>query len=203
MKKIILIGGGGHALSCIDVIEQEKKYKILGIIDKNKKIGEKILNYKIIGEDKDLKDLKKKADYAFVSLGQIGISEIRKNIFLNLQKLGFKLPTIISPKAYISKNLKINKGSIIHHGVIVNSGAEIGANCIINTNSLIEHNVKVGNHSHISTSVTLNGDVKIGDSSFIGSGTIIKNSVVIGTRVSISMGQKIFENVTDNKIIKK
>ena len=27
MKKIILIGAGGHAVSCIDVIKQEKKFK--------------------------------------------------------------------------------------------------------------------------------------------------------------------------------
>ena len=68
---------------------------------------------------------------------------------------------------------------------------------------LIEHHAKVGNHSHISTSVVLNGDVRVGGSSFIGSGTIIKNSVVIGKRASISMGQRIFENIADNKIIKK
>jgi FlaA1/EpsC-like NDP-sugar epimerase len=36
MKKIILIGGGGHSKSCIDVIENENKYKIVGIVDKKK-----------------------------------------------------------------------------------------------------------------------------------------------------------------------
>jgi len=38
MKKIILLGGGGHCKSCIDVIENENIYKIAGIIDKKKKI---------------------------------------------------------------------------------------------------------------------------------------------------------------------
>ena len=37
MKKIILIGAGGHCKSCVDVIEK-KKYKIIKIFDKNKKI---------------------------------------------------------------------------------------------------------------------------------------------------------------------
>ena len=32
MKKIILVGGGGHK-SVIDVVEQEGKFKIAGIID--------------------------------------------------------------------------------------------------------------------------------------------------------------------------
>lgn len=32
-EQIILIGGGGHCKSCIDVIEQEGKYQIAGIVD--------------------------------------------------------------------------------------------------------------------------------------------------------------------------
>ena len=38
MKKIILIGAGGHCKSCIDVIEIQKKFKILGLVDNKKKI---------------------------------------------------------------------------------------------------------------------------------------------------------------------
>ena len=34
MKKIILIGDGGHAHACMDVIEQCKKYSIAGFIVK-------------------------------------------------------------------------------------------------------------------------------------------------------------------------
>ncbi|MBI4309254.1 MAG: acetyltransferase, partial [Candidatus Omnitrophica bacterium] len=32
-KNLILIGGGGHCKSCIDVIESENKFKIAGIVD--------------------------------------------------------------------------------------------------------------------------------------------------------------------------
>ena len=36
MKNLILIGAGGHCVSCIDVIEKEKKFKIVGVLDKKK-----------------------------------------------------------------------------------------------------------------------------------------------------------------------
>ena len=42
MKNIILVGGGGHCRSVIDVIEQEGRYKISGIIDKPSLLGSKI-----------------------------------------------------------------------------------------------------------------------------------------------------------------
>ncbi|MCK4874736.1 MAG: acetyltransferase, partial [Sulfurimonas sp.] len=53
-KKILLIGGGGHCHSVIDVIELENKCTIVGIIDKKEFIGQDVLGYKIIGCDDDL-----------------------------------------------------------------------------------------------------------------------------------------------------
>jgi sugar O-acyltransferase (sialic acid O-acetyltransferase NeuD family) len=198
MRKIILIGGGGHALSCIDVIEHEKKFKIVGIVDDKLK-KEKILNYKVIGGDTDLKKIKKNVDYAFITVGQIGLSNKRRNIFNKLKKLGFKIPIIISPKSMLSKNVKINEGTIIHHGVAVNSGVTVGKNCIINTNCLLEHGVKVGDHTHIATSVVINGDVRVGSSSFIGSGAIIRNSLNIGSKAFIPMGKIVIKNIYGEK----
>ena len=57
MKKIILIGGGGHCKSVIDVIEQEAQFKIAGIVDKSELLGSKILGYQVIGNDFDLENL--------------------------------------------------------------------------------------------------------------------------------------------------
>ena len=38
-KKIILIGAGGHAESCIDVIKKNKKYQIVGLIGTKSEVG--------------------------------------------------------------------------------------------------------------------------------------------------------------------
>ena len=54
MKKIklALIGAGGHAVSCIDVIEKTNKYKIVGLVDNKSKSSLSIGNktYKVINE---------------------------------------------------------------------------------------------------------------------------------------------------------
>ncbi|MGJ0342804.1 acetyltransferase, partial [Aliarcobacter cryaerophilus] len=44
-EKIVLIGGGGHCHSVIDVIEQTNKYEIIGIVDTKENIGKKVLDY--------------------------------------------------------------------------------------------------------------------------------------------------------------
>ena len=83
MKKIILIGAGGHAKACIDVIEEENKYKIIGIIEKVKTKKKKFVNYSIIGIDKDLRKIKKKCSNAIITVGQIKNLSLRASLFNN------------------------------------------------------------------------------------------------------------------------
>ena len=78
MYKLVIIGSGGHTEACIDVIEAENKYKIIGIIEKHKTGSNKFLNYPILATDKDLKKIKKKCKNAFISIGQIKNSIIRE-----------------------------------------------------------------------------------------------------------------------------
>ncbi len=56
---LILIGGSGHCKSCIDVIEQEQRFQIAGIIALPEKTEQNILGYQIIGSDEDLEKITK------------------------------------------------------------------------------------------------------------------------------------------------
>mgnify|MGYP003980704717 FL=1 len=179
MKDIILIGGGGHCKAVIDVIEQEGRFNIIGIIDKPELLGKNVLEYPIIGNDSELNVLVKRCKNALITIGQIRSPLPRINLFDTVLKLGFTLPSIVSPRAYISQHAYIGIGSIIMHDAVVNAGAIIGDNCIINTKSIVEHGSNIGNHCHISTNAVINGDVVVGSGSFIGSGAISKESIKI------------------------
>jgi len=179
MKDIVLIGGGGHCKSVIDVIEQESLFDIVGIVDKPEFLGKDVLGYPVIGDDSELGDLVKKCNSAIITVGQIRSPLTRVNLFNKIVKLGFDLPTIISPRAYVSKYAHIGAGSVIMHDAVVNTGVVIGDNCIINTKSLVEHDSVIGNHCHISTNATINGNAVVGNGSFIGSGVVTKEGVRI------------------------
>jgi len=179
MKKIILIGGGGHCKSVIDVIEQEKKFQIVGIVDKPNLLGTRVLGYKVIGNDLDLEILKKKYNNALITVGHIKSPLLRIKLFNLASKVGFKFPSIISPRAYVSKHSTIGSGTVVMHNVVVNSNVFIGENCIINTKALIEHDCLISNHCHVSTNTTINGNVKIKSKCFIGSNTTTKDGITI------------------------
>ena len=184
-RKIILVGAGGHAKSCINLIERINDFKIIGLTD-SKKRGY-LLNYKILGDDTVLDQKKFKNINLCLSFGSIFNINLREKIFKKLKNKGFICPILISKESSISKFSKIGSGTMIMGNTFVNAGTSIGENCIINNNSLIEHDVKIGNNSHISTSVTINGSCKIGSNCFIGSGTIIKNDIKIKNNTFIKM----------------
>jgi sugar O-acyltransferase (sialic acid O-acetyltransferase NeuD family) len=188
MNKILLIGAGGHCKSCIDVIEQQGLYQIAGIIDKDIANETTILGYPVIGTDEDLDDLRQVYEYAFVTVGQIKTPELKVNLFNRLTELGYNIPTIISPLAYVSKHAEIGRGTIVMHHALINAGADIGENCIINSKALVEHDAQVGNHCHISTGAVINGNVKVSDNSFIGSQATTKQGVVILEKSFIKAG---------------
>jgi sugar O-acyltransferase (sialic acid O-acetyltransferase NeuD family) len=195
---LLLIGAGGHAKSCIDVIEQENEIKIVGLVGSLSEVGTRVLGYEVLGTDDDLSDLLKFAQFALISVGQIGVNELRSNLFSRILNLGFKSPVVTSPLAYVSPHAVVGKGTVVMHHATINAGAAVGNNCIINSQVLIEHDVVVGDHSHISTGVTMNGGSTVGRSGFIGSGSTIRDSISIGTMCAIGMGVIVRHDVPAN-----
>ncbi len=195
-ENLILIGGGGHCQSVIDVIELENRYNIIGILDVNLPLGHTVFGHKVIGEDRDISKFSRKENvYFLITVGQIKSNSTRISINRILNSNNCKLATVISPRAYISPNSIIKSGTVIHHDVLINAGVEIGENCIINTKAIIEHGVKVGDFCHISTGAIVNGEAKIADGCFLGSNSTISNSISISKNIIVGAGKFVKENI--------
>jgi len=195
--KLILIGAGGHTHACIDVIEQHGIYQIVGLVGMPEELHTQHLGYEVIATDVDLSTLVKDYPNVLITVGQIQTPKHRIRLHQQVNKLGFQLPVIIAPSAYVSRHAVVGSGSIVMHGAIINAGVRVGSNCIINTRALLEHDVAVADHCHISTGTILNGDVKIGAGSFVGSGSIIKEGLTLGQGCLVGMGLAVRHNQPD------
>lgn len=195
---LILIGAGGHAHACIEVIEQHDQYQIVGLVGMPEEMHTQHLGYSVIATDSDLPELAKAYQYALITVGQIRSPDSRIHLYQRATELGFQLPVIIAPTAHVSRHANIGAGSIVMHGAIVNAGARVGINCIINTRALLEHDATVKDHCHISTGAILNGAVNIGAGSFVGSGSIIKEGVSLGKGCVVGMGLSVRHNQADH-----
>lgn len=201
-KKIIIIGSGGHAKSCIELINNTKNLKLEAIADIEKNLGKQILDYKVTKSIEQILNYKTFKNI-LIGIGQIKSPNLRIKIFSQFKnKKNFLLTKVISSKSLVSRYASIGYGTSIFNYVVVNAGVRIGENCIINNQSLIEHDVNIGNNCHISTAVKINGAVNIGSNTFIGSGTIIYNDIDIGNNCVIGAGKIIKKNIKSNTVVR-
>ncbi|MES9857784.1 MAG: NeuD/PglB/VioB family sugar acetyltransferase [Sedimenticola sp.] len=177
--ELLLLGGGGHCHSCIDVIEQEGVFTVAGILDHRVQVGKMVFDYQILGADEELSRLRKAFSHALITIGQLRTACRRIELFELLSEMGFVLPVIVSPLAYVSPRAHLEPGTIVMHGAMINAGAVVGKNCIINSRSLIEHDSVVEEHCHISTGAIVNGGARIGARTFYGSGAVCQQAAQI------------------------
>lgn len=185
-KNLILLGGGGHCKSVIEVAESAG-YTILGIFDRLEEVGKPILDYKVIGVDDDIPQYIDKAEF-LITVGFIKSPVPRIKLYNMVKEAGGKLATIIASTAYVSRYAILGEGTVVMHHAFVNSGAHIGNNVILNTFSNIEHGAVVGDQCHISTGTMINGDCKVGQKVFIGSQSVLANGITIGDDIIVGAG---------------
>jgi sugar O-acyltransferase (sialic acid O-acetyltransferase NeuD family) len=201
-KQLVIIGAGGHAKSCIEIIETLDDFEIACVVGLESEVGQTVLGHKISDTDADLESLRDIFKFAFIAVGQLYDPGPRINLEKKLIQLGFKLPAFVSKNSLVSRTAKIGEGSIVMNGAIINSQAVIGRLVTVNSGALIEHDVSIGDHSHIATRAIVNGGVRVGKGTFIGSGAVIRNGIEIGENSFIGMGSLVTTSLSANSIIK-
>lgn len=194
MKSLILIGGGGHCKSVIEVAESAG-YEIKGILDMPDEVGKEVLpGHKVIGTDDEIPQYVEECDF-IITVGFIKNPALRIKLYNKVKAAGGRLATIIASTAHVSKYAELGEGTVIMHHAFVNAGAKIGDNCIINTFVNIEHDAEVGNQCHISTGTMVNGECKIGENCFIGSQSVCANCIEIASDIIVGAGSVVRKSI--------
>ena len=194
-KEIIIIGSSGHAKTIIDIIEKENKYKIIGLIDDYRKIGEKTFGYNILG---GLENINKFSNIRKAIIA-VGDNFSRKKIKQRIEHK-FNFIQAIHPSSTIGKNVKIGDGTAIMAGAIINPSTAIGKHCVVNTNSSLDHDCFMDDYASLAPNVTTGGNVIIGKNSSICLGANIINDITIGQNTIIGAGSCVLKNISDNII---
>ena len=187
-----IIGYSGHSFVILDSAIK-LKLNCTGYYDRNKKefnpfdIDYLGLEDNIINKER-----------IFITIGD---NEIRRNIYEDLIKKDFiTFLNIIDPTSSVSKFAFIKPDSSISIGVnsVINSLAKIEAGSIINTGAIIEHEVKIGKFSHVGPNAIICGDANIGENVFVGANAIVKQGVIIGDNSIIGAGSVVLNNIPAN-----
>ena len=201
MDNIVIIGSSGHAKVVIDIVEQEGRYKIAGLLDRYRKAGEQTLGYHVMGQEEDLPQLATKHALrgAIVAIGD---NFIRSKVAAQVREVCPGLPFVsaIHPKASIAKNVSVGEGSVIVADAAINPCCSIGQFCILNTNSSLDHDSVMEAFSSLAPGVTTGGNCRIGAYAAVGIGAVLIHGIDIGEHAVIGAGSTVLNDIDSFRV---
>lgn len=194
MRKVLVVGAGGHSKVIVDILQQNGQYDVVGFVDSGDRQG--YWGIPVIGRDEDLEVLRqeRKIPYAFVALGN---NVLREKVSRKVSDAGFELINVISSKALVSPRATLGKGVAVMAGAVVQADALIEDGCILNTNSSIDHECRVGAYSHIAPGTAVSGNTVIGTGCFLGTGSRVIDGIHIGNHVTVGAGGTVVGDLED------
>lgn len=195
MKKTILIGGGGHALSLLETLSDYSQ--IAGYAD-NQPSSQMPIPY--LGTDEDVIAKFSPEEYdiqvTLVYTSEVNL-QLRNKILDRYKK--YDNHTFIAKSAVVTLHSVIDQGCAIMERAIVNISI-LHSNTIVNTGAIIEHGCTIGSNCFIGPGAILCGGIEIGDNTLIGAGAIIRDDVSIAPDTVIGMGSIITKNISESGV---
>jgi sugar O-acyltransferase (sialic acid O-acetyltransferase NeuD family) len=198
-KPIFILSAGGHAkvlLECLIALGLDSIHAFIEI--ENEKIGHKIAGIETISEGFFLEKYKSTEVLLVNGLGSVDLPRVRKKVFQNFKKRGYKFLTLVHPGAYVATDVVLGEGCQILVGSILQTGTIIQENVIVNTGAIIDHDCRIGAHSHIAPGVTLSGGIIIGYLCHIGTAATIVQNVQISPKCVVAAGSVVISNLNMN-----
>lgn len=178
-----LYGASGHGKVIKDILESQGR-KVAGFVDDNIAINEL--------SGLPVKHSMEGVDEIIVS---IGIDRTRKTV---VEKLICKFAdAAIHNTAVLSPSARVDEGSVVMAGAIINADVHVGKHCIVNTGASIDHECQIGDYVHISPHTTLCGNVIVGEGTWVGAGSTVIPGVKIGQWCQIGAGSVVLRDIPD------
>ena len=194
MKPIVLIGAAGQASVVAEALEQDGRFRVLGLVSHDP--PDRSWSYPVLGRDEDLPSLWQHLG-PFQCHIAVGEGAIRRRIAERIRTMmqGIAYPPLVHPMARIAHRVEVGEGAFIAIGATVCVNARIGRHALVNTNASVDHDCVIGDYSSIAPNVALGGNVRVGPSAFLGIGAAVLPSLLIGEGAVVGAGAVVVRDV--------
>ncbi len=205
MKKLIIIGGKGNALSIASMVESNNQlnpeWEILGFFNDSDAIGSYIGDYQVIGRPEDMKSEKYNDVNYIYALITLPYGE---NNTKRLEEIGLPLErfaTIIHHSAYVSQYSQIGFGVVIMPFVYIGPNTRISNHVTLLAGSSLGHDSVLNDYSYLGNNAIIGAYVTVGKGVFIGTNATIIERVTLNEWCAVGIGSVIIRDVETKKVV--
>lgn len=196
-RKLAVIGAGGHGKVVAELAAALGTYGEIVFLDDRAQSS--INGFPVIGTTLLLENSLSPEQYDVAVA--VGNNRIRRQIAEKAAALGFALPVLIHPGAYVSPSATVGQGSVVMAKAVVQAGSVLKDGVIVNTAATVDHDCLLDAFVHISPGAHLSGNTHIGEESWIGTGACSRQQIRIGSRATIGAGAVVVRDVSDGMTV--
>ena len=192
-KKLVILGGGGHAAVVEAALRDFPEWEIAAVLDDGRPVGASVIDAKINGPISLLKNMKEQGvEFFHVAVGSC---ETRLRLFDYALIAGLNPLTVIHKTAFVDASASVGAGSFVAAGSFIGPRAVVGTGAVINTHATIDHDCEIGDFAHVCPGVNLAGAVIVGPLTTIGTGSAVIPLINIGANAFLGAGSVVVKNI--------
>jgi acetyltransferase-like isoleucine patch superfamily enzyme len=192
--RLLIIGAGGHGRSVAEAAELSGLFDVVGFLDDGLPTGQTVLMSSVIGaiaglsNGDHLKRFRNACDQAFVAFGN---NVVLENITQELVAAGFRIATVIHPRAFVSPTAVVGSGSAVMASAIIGTEAHLGLGSIVNCGAVVDHHARVEDFGHLGVNACMAGGSLLGRGAWMQAGAALGYGVEIPAGVILTPGEAI------------
>lgn len=199
MKRVVIIGAGGHAREVAEILRhqaQQSNLSLVGfVVDDPENHDKTVSDLPILG-DWSWFEKADRSELAVVCA--VGSPRMRKQLAERATLRGLRFTSAVSQLAYISPDAKVGEGVMIFPRVFVSVDSLIADHAVLNAGVTVSHDSQVGRYGTLAPGVHLAGNVSVGEGCNLGIGSSVINGVSIGEWSVVGAGSVVIRNLLDN-----
>lgn len=160
-KSLLIIGAGGHG-KVVSEVAAACGYDNISFLDDNSE--------EAIGKISEMKTFCCQFENAFVGIGN---NQFRNKMIKELLEIGYEVPILIHPTAYVSKTAKISAGTVVEPLAIVNANSVIGKCCIVSVGAIVDHDTVLEDCVHVNAGAIVKAGAHVLENRKIDAGEIV------------------------------
>lgn len=180
MKRLLIVGAGGHGRSVAEVVLAGGAFQLVGFVDDAATQMPQVWQLPVLGSTADLMDCRRHADAAIVAIGN---NALREALQSRLDAAGFEIATVVHPQAMVSPRASLGMGCAIMAGAIVGTEARLGQGVIVNCGAVVDHHCQVDSFAHLSVRAAMAGGTALGHGAWMQAGSVLGYGVRVAPGV--------------------
>lgn len=185
LPRLVIVGAGGHGKSVAEAVIASGNYSVVGFFDDAASVVSSVWQWPVVGSTDALGSHRDIADFAVVAVGR---NSVRERLHAVVRGAGFRLTTVIHPRAVISPSAVVGDGCTIMAGSVVGTEVVLGEGVIVNSGAVLDHHCAVGDFGHLGTNSSMAGGSVLGRGAWMQAGSALAYSVVVPDYEEIPAG---------------